>query len=56
MNRAKAYHQRGNLSADGKTPAPNVILYVYHTDQTGIIRQHRNKQDGQSAMDASAGG
>jgi protocatechuate 3,4-dioxygenase beta subunit len=20
---------------DGKTPAPNVILYVYHTDQTG---------------------
>jgi len=22
--------------ADGKTPAPNVILYLYHTDQTGI--------------------
>ena len=21
---------------DGKTPAPNVILYVYHTDQDGI--------------------
>jgi protocatechuate 3,4-dioxygenase beta subunit len=21
--------------ADGKTPAPNVILYVYHTDATG---------------------
>ncbi len=21
--------------ADGKTPAPNVILYIYHTDQTG---------------------
>ncbi|WP_420150820.1 intradiol ring-cleavage dioxygenase [Spirosoma sp.] len=21
--------------ADGKTPAPNVIIYVYHTDQTG---------------------
>ncbi|RYC71978.1 dioxygenase family protein [Spirosoma sordidisoli] len=21
--------------ADGKTPAPNVILYVYHTDETG---------------------
>ena len=22
--------------ADGKTPAPNVIIYIYHTDQTGI--------------------
>lgn len=22
--------------ADGKTPAPNVILYVYHTDQRGL--------------------
>jgi len=21
--------------ADGKTPAPDVILYIYHTDQTG---------------------
>ena len=22
--------------ADGKTPAPNVIIYIYHTDQTGV--------------------
>lgn len=22
--------------SDGKTPAPNVVLYVYHTDQTGV--------------------
>jgi protocatechuate 3,4-dioxygenase beta subunit len=22
--------------ADGKTPAPDVIIYIYHTDQTGI--------------------
>nr|WP_240699385.1 hypothetical protein [Spirosoma sordidisoli] len=27
--------------ADGKTPAPGVVLYVYHTDQTGryVARQ-----------------
>jgi protocatechuate 3,4-dioxygenase beta subunit len=24
------------FQADGKTPAGNVILYVYHTDQTGV--------------------
>lgn len=24
--------------ADGKTPAPDVVLYVYHTDQTGQYR------------------
>lgn len=28
--------------ADGKTPAPNIILYVYHTDQNGI---YPNKGD-----------
>ena len=22
--------------ADGKTPAPNVIIYIYHTDQKGV--------------------
>lgn len=22
--------------ADGKTPAPHVVLYIYHTDQTGV--------------------
>src|SRR5690242_20344635 len=30
--------------ADGKTPAPNVVLYVYHTDQTG----HYTPKDGQT--------
>jgi len=30
--------------ADGKTPAPGVILYVYHTDQTGKYTPH----DGQT--------
>lgn len=24
------------FKADGRTPAPGVVLYVYHTDQTGI--------------------
>lgn len=24
------------FKADGKTPAPGVILYIYHTDQTGV--------------------
>lgn len=30
--------------ADGKTPAPNVVLYVYHTDQTG----HYSSKEGQT--------
>lgn len=30
--------------ADGATPAPNVILYVYHTDQTG----HYSPKEGQT--------
>lgn len=25
--------------ADGKTPAPNIVLYVYHTDQTGHTKK-----------------
>ena len=29
--------------ADGKTPAANVVLYVYHTDQTGHYTQKENK-------------
>jgi protocatechuate 3,4-dioxygenase, beta subunit len=28
--------------ADGKTPAPGVIIYIYHTDQTGV---YPNKGD-----------
>jgi protocatechuate 3,4-dioxygenase beta subunit len=29
--------------ADGKTPAKNVILYIYHTDQKGIYPQKGNE-------------
>jgi protocatechuate 3,4-dioxygenase, beta subunit len=29
--------------SDGKTPAPNVILYVYHTDQQGIYPTKGNE-------------
>ena len=28
---------------DGKTPAPNVVLYVYHTDQTGHYTNKYNE-------------
>jgi len=28
---------------DGKTPAPNVVLYVYHTDQTGEYPKKGNE-------------
>ncbi len=31
---------------DGKTPAPNVVLYVYHTDQRGIYPK-KGKEAGQ---------
>ncbi|MEP6615402.1 MAG: hypothetical protein ABJA57_02430 [Ginsengibacter sp.] len=30
--------------ADGKTPAPGVILYVYHTDQTGHYSKKGNEK------------
>ncbi len=30
--------------ADGKTPAPNVILYVYHTDQNGVYTPRKNEK------------
>lgn len=30
--------------ADGKTPAPDVVLYVYHTDQTGIYPKKGNEK------------
>src|SRR6476469_8749496 len=29
---------------DGKTPAPGVILYVYHTDQTGHYSKKGNEK------------
>lgn len=29
---------------DGKTPAPNVILYIYHTDQAGIYPTKGNEK------------
>jgi protocatechuate 3,4-dioxygenase, beta subunit len=32
------YHQ------DGKTPAPGVILYVYHTDNEGLYSPGPNKK------------
>ncbi len=28
---------------DGKTPAPGVVLYVYHTDQTGVYPKKGNE-------------
>lgn len=31
---------------DGKTPAPNVILYVYHTDAKGEYSPSSNQKDG----------
>lgn len=30
--------------ADGKTPAPGVVLYVYHTDQTGVYPKKGNEK------------
>ena len=29
--------------ADGKTPAPGVIIYIYHTDQTGLYSKKGNE-------------
>ena len=29
---------------DGKTPAPGVVIYVYHTDQTGIYPRKGNEE------------
>jgi protocatechuate 3,4-dioxygenase beta subunit len=31
---------------DGKTPVPNVILYVYHTDATGLYSPASNQSQG----------
>jgi protocatechuate 3,4-dioxygenase beta subunit len=31
--------------ADGKTPAHNVILYIYHTNEAGIYPTHGNETD-----------
>ncbi|HEY1115279.1 MAG TPA: hypothetical protein VGE66_17025 [Chitinophagaceae bacterium] len=30
--------------ADGRTPAPGVVLYIYHTDQTGVYPTHGNEK------------
>jgi protocatechuate 3,4-dioxygenase beta subunit len=30
--------------SDGKTPAPDVVLYVYHTDQTGVYPTRGNEK------------
>jgi protocatechuate 3,4-dioxygenase beta subunit len=32
------------FKSDGKTPAPNVVLYIYHTDQKGNYAQKGNEQ------------
>ncbi len=32
------------FKADGKTPAPGVILYIYHTDQKGIYATKGNEK------------
>jgi protocatechuate 3,4-dioxygenase beta subunit len=32
------------FEADGKTPAANVVLYVYHTDQTGVYPTKGNEK------------
>jgi protocatechuate 3,4-dioxygenase beta subunit len=34
------------FKSDGKTPAPNTILYVYHTDATGEYSKAPNQKDG----------
>lgn len=31
---------------DGRTPAPNVILYVYHTDHKGLYSRSANQKEG----------
>ena len=30
---------------DGKTPAPNIILYIYHTDNTGLYKAAPNQKN-----------
>ena len=38
---------RGTIfKSDGKTPAPNVILYVYHTDNKGLYSLSPNQTNG----------
>ena len=32
------------FKADGKTPAANVVLYIYHTDQTGQYTNRNNEK------------
>ena len=35
--------------ADGKTPAKDVVLYIYHTDQEGNYTNKNNETDGPSS-------
>lgn len=38
---------RGTIyQPDGKTPASNIILYVYHTDNNGLYSKGKNQQQG----------
>src|SRR5688572_27519072 len=47
------YHDQGpklHLSGvvyknDGRTPAPGVVLYIYHTDQTGVYPTRGDEKD-----------
>ena len=46
------FHEKGSklvisgiiYQSDGKTPAKNVVLYVYHTDQTGHYTNRNNEK------------
>lgn len=42
--------------SDGKTPTPDVVLYVYHTDQTGKYRKTETKPAGPHGTAASGDG
>lgn len=46
------YHDKGQklhlsgivFQSDGRTPAPGVVLYIYHTDQTGVYPNRGNEK------------
>jgi protocatechuate 3,4-dioxygenase beta subunit len=40
----------------GGTPAPNVIIYVYHTDQTGVYPKKGDETGWGNVMDIFVGG
>ena len=41
---------------DGKTPARDVVIYIYHTDQGGHYTQKKTRKAGQGAMDIYVAG